>query len=425
MPPTRRRGRHIRRLVKAAAVAGGRRLIRTSEVDDRAFGDALLAELDTMKGMAMKVGQILSYMDGAVPAETQVALARLQRGVKPVEFAVIDGVIEASFGARAADCFDRFDVQPIAAASIGQVHRASTGGRELAVKVQYPGIRETFESDFGNMRRLSRVASLATSVDGLAIVEDLRLRLLEECDYEREAQWVRWFGDAVSGLPHTRLPRVVDAWSTDKVLTTTWCEGRSLEDLLADSTREARDQAAMALARFTWFGLWTLGTIHADPHPGNQLYAPDGAVVFLDFGCVRSFESRYLTNERKMVTALLESDRAAFREAVHASGIVAVDRGFDWDDHWAMMRHMWEPYLGGNYRFSQDYLNRGLRFTGPGNPNLRKLAIPPEWIWIQRVQWGLHAVLTRMGAEGRFGDVLREAMSTPRPDIATPAPEAA
>ena len=410
----RSRARHTRRLVGAAARAGLKRLARHSPLDDLVLGEALVTELDAMKGMAMKIGQILSYMDGALPSETSRALRALQRGVKPAPQEIIEQVLLEELGAPVAERFDRFDPAPIAAASIGQVHRARLDRLEVAVKVQYPGVQETFEGDMGQLHRIARIAGLATHVDGAAIVEDLRARVLEECDYRREAAHIQRFRELLQGTPGIVLPEVIDSHSTARVLTTRWMSGTSLEAFL-DQTRPAeRTEAALALVRFVWRPLWGHKVLHADPHPGNQLYAQH-QVGFLDFGCVRDFEPSWLATEAAVIESLIAGDRAAFRNASLATGLIAVERGFDWELHRELVHHLWRPYLTPTFRFTPDYLERGMALSRPSNPNLRRLAIPPEWIWLQRVAWGLHSVLARMGAEAPFAEVLHQALAARPP----------
>lgn len=410
----RRRARHARRLVGAGARFGLRRLVRRDEADADALGRALVGELDTLKGMAMKVGQILSYMDGVIPAQTQTHLARLQRGARPHPWPEMRAVIESSLGATINDLYDQIDPEPVAAASIGQVHRARIDSQNVAVKVQYPGIRDSFEADVRQLRRLSALAGLGTRVDGQAIVDDLRDRLIEECDYLHEARWQSWFADRFADDPSIRIPSVVPERSTDVVLTTRWHDGLTLEQRLIQGGPEARQHAARTLARMAWTSLFALGVINADPHPGNQLFC-DGAVVFLDFGCVRQFGSVWLQATRSELRAVLDGDRAAFREALLRSGQVPRPKRFDFDAHWAMQRHLWQPYLSDTFRFTPDWLRAGAAFTGPGNANLRQLAIAPEWVWLSRLQWGLHAVLVRLGAQGRYREILGEALdSTPK-----------
>lgn len=406
----RDRAGHMGRIAGAAALAGARRVVRRSEADDDAFGEALVGELDTMKGLAMKVGQMLSYLDGAVPPATAARLAGLQRGHVATPWAELAPVVEAALGAPVAAVFASVDPTPVASASIGQVHRAVWRGRDVAVKVQHPGVRETFEADVGNLRRIAGVASLASRVDGAAIVADLRDRLLEECDYAHEAAQQRAFRAAFAGDSEVVVPEVIDAASAREVLTTAWVDGAGLDDVLG-APQEARDRWGAILARFTWRSMFRRAIVHADPHPGNQRYL-DGAVAFLDFGCVRAFPADWLAAERRLVRAVLDDDRPAFRAAVIDAGHVGA-AGFDFDEHWAMERWMWAPYLGGRYRFAPGIIGEARRFKRVGNPNARKLAIPPAWTWLARVLFGLHASLGRLGAAGRFDELLRAELDAP------------
>jgi predicted unusual protein kinase regulating ubiquinone biosynthesis (AarF/ABC1/UbiB family) len=413
LPTTlRARAGHASRLVGAVAAMGARRLIRRSDADDEAFGTALVGELDALKGMAMKVGQILSYLDGAVPEATQVALARLQRGGAPLAWARLAPRVEAALGAPIAALFDHVDPVAVAAASIGQVHRAVLRGAPVAVKVQYPDVAALFEADVVQLRRIASLASLATRVDGAAIVEDLRSRLLEECDYLHEARAQAAFAAAFADDPGVVIPAVHVDRSAATVLTTAWHDGEELATFSATAPQALRDAVGATLARFAWRSLFAHAAIHADPHPGNQRFCPQ-AVVLFDFGCVRRFNLAWLDTLRRFVRAVLDGDRGAHREATRALGLVADDRGFDWDQQWAMDRWTWEPYLGGAYTCDRGWAARGVAFSRPSNPNLRRLSLPPASVWLTRLTIGLHAVLGRLGARGRFDLLLRDALDTP------------
>lgn len=409
----RDRARHVRRVAGAAVRAGAGRVLSSAEVADARFGEALVAELDQLKGMAMKVGQILSYMDGAIPDETREALQRLQRGVEPVDFAVIRGVLEDELGGPIEEHFERLDQSPVAAASIGQVHRGRVGGVEVAVKVQYPGVRDTFEADVRNLRRIAGVARLATVVDTQAIVDDLRDRLLEECDYLAEARWQRAFADAFADVDGIDVPDVLDARSTSRVLTTTWVDGLPLEAFRDLGSHAARQRAGRGLATVAWRGLFVLRTIHADPHPGNTIFHEDGSITLLDFGSVRRFEDDFVDATARTIRALRADDTPAFRQAVLDAGLVGRERGFDWEVHEAMERHGWGPYLEPPMTLDGEWLRESARFGELTNPNIRRLAVPPAWAWLQRLQFGLHAVLTRLGAGEGLPEVLRAALDAP------------
>jgi predicted unusual protein kinase regulating ubiquinone biosynthesis (AarF/ABC1/UbiB family) len=399
------------RLAVSATRLAARRAMGADGDTDGRLGESLARELDEMKGLAMKVGQILSYLDGVLPEATHEALRSLQRGNKPVAYERMAEVITTAFGEPVEALFERLDSRAVAAASIGQVYRASYAGRDVAVKVQYPGVRETVEGDVARLRSLARVASFATAVDGPAIVDELRERFLEECDYEREAANQNAFAAAFEREPATHIPRAVLERTRPSVLTTEWADGDGFYTFLESADDELRNSAALVLTRFAYRSLFELGTLNADPHPGNYLFAKDGGVVFLDFGCVRRFESAFVDAERRVARAVLDGRRADFRDAVVATGMVPSPSHFDFDIHWDMLSHQWQPYRERRFRFTPEYIARGATFSRPSNPNLRRLAIPPAWIWVQRMQSGLHAVLTRMHAEGPFRDVLERSLS--------------
>ncbi|MFK7930152.1 MAG: ABC1 kinase family protein, partial [Myxococcota bacterium] len=256
------------RIAASVAAAGAKRVVRTSTDDDAHFGEALLSQMDEMKGFAMKAGQILSYMDGALPPETARRLRALQKGSKPVEFDVLRPAAEASLGGTIEDLFERFDITPIASASIGQVHRASLDGQELAVKVQYPNVASTFRSDFSTLRQLCRLASLGSNVNAPAIVRELETRFLEECDYVREAAWQEAVR-AQLALPGAVIPAVRHDRSTGTVLSSAFMPGQDFYAFVQTASQAERNQAAAVLFQASFGLIFKHGIINADPHPGN------------------------------------------------------------------------------------------------------------------------------------------------------------
>lgn len=378
---------------------------------DRAFGRALAAELDPLKGMAMKIGQILSTLD-VLPPAAAAELAHLQRGAVPYDPALLRPWLESSLGLPLEQAFERFDEEPVAAASIGQVHRARLGGVEVAVKVQYPGVRERLEQDLGRLRRVGQLAALGAPVDGPALVAELRARVLAECDYRAEARAQAAFGRAWAGTPGLRVPRVVPERSAEGVLCTEWAEGVGFEEAVARLEPAARRAAAEAWIRFSWGGLLQHGALQADPHPGNARFAPDG-VVFLDFGCAVRFGAPTVEALRALSRVVVQGRRADFEGALRATGAVARGARFDFDHHWAHLRALYAPFIAPRFTYTPGWLRPAMEAMGPRSPNARALDLPPEWLWIHRMQWGLGAVLGRLGAEGDFATLFRGILDTP------------
>lgn len=403
------------RVARTAARIATRRLLgRENDAKDLEIGEALAKELDSMKGLAMKVGQILSYFDGVLPDATHQALRKLQAGARPVRFDEVRAVAEEDLGRPLGDVFERFDEQAVAAASIGQVHRARFEGREVAVKIQYPQVAATLATDFGRIEKLAVLASLGTAVDGTALAHELKERMISECDYRLEAAWQQAFARAFEVDDDVHIPEVMERASTARVLTTEWVDGLDFYAFADEGDGSRRQAAARTLVRFAFRSLFVHCALQADPHPGNYIF-PSGAerpgtVTFLDFGCVRGFEPGWLVQERALVRVVLDGDRARFNDALVATGQVPRPDRFDFDLHWRMLRHQWAPYLEPTFSFRREWMREALEFSGPKNPNLRQLAIPPPWVWQMRLIWGLHAVLIRLGADGPFRDLLHDAL---------------
>jgi predicted unusual protein kinase regulating ubiquinone biosynthesis (AarF/ABC1/UbiB family) len=407
------------RIAASLGRAGALRLLRSSEQDDRQLGDAMLAELDQLKGIAMKVGQVLSYMDVGLPPETARRLQALQRGSRPLPLSTVAAVIERELGAPLISLFDTFDPAPGAAASIGQVHRATLGGRRLAVKVLYPGVRATIDGDFRNLRHLGRLASLGTAVDGPAIVQELRERMVQECDYRREAAWQQAFAERLADDPALTVPAIVPERSAEAVLTSCWHDGEDFE-AVCRASQARRDAVARTLIRFTFGSLLQGGALQADPHPGNFLFPDGDRVVALDFGCVKRFDPTLVRAWRDLSRVVVDGDRVAFPDAARASGQVGHANHFDYDEFWDFQRWLYAPWSSASFRFEPGWLRRGMRWTTPAARNLRHQAMPPAWLWLLRVQAGLHAVLVRLGAQGDFRGAFRECLGLPWRPLAGP-----
>ena len=369
----------------------------------------------------MKLGQIMSYMEVPLPDSVQDTLAKLQTGHHGMPEAETRAVIESTLGDSLEALFDSFDVKPIAAASIGQVHRARFAGRDVAVKVQYPDVAQSFTEDLGAIGRIASLASLASAVDGTAIVEELGARLQEECDYQREAVMQRSFARAFADDPAVRVPDVVGARSARTVLTSEWIDGDSFETIRRTADPARRTAIARTLVRFSIRSMLGLATIQADPHPGNFLFTTGDEVAFLDFGCVRHLDRDLVVALRQMATALRDDDRASAREAAIAMGLVGNPRKFDHDHFFVTMEAMHRPLLRRRFRFEPRFMRDAMALNGPTSPNARTMAFPPAYLWVSRLQWGLWAILTKLGVEGSFDDILDEVLShpiTPMPTVA-------
>lgn len=412
-----RRALKTGRIAASVASAGAKRAVRRSDEDDDAFGEALLQQMDEMKGLAMKVGQIVSYMDGVLPERTMEKLRALQQGATSLEWERIEPVLVEQLGMPVSEAFEALDTEPMAAASIGQVHRGQHDGQPVAVKVQYPYVRETFTSDLKLLRRFSRLAALGTAVDGPALADELKQRFLDECDYSREARWQTAFRDTLR-VEGVHIPAVFTERSADKVLTTELSRGMPFYDFVEQADRDTRSRMAARLFEAAFTSIFAHGALNADPHPGNYLFeleqddAPE-RLVLLDWGCVRPYSQDFISTWKRLARTMLDGDRTRFEEVFRATGMVG-SRRFDFDVQWAQMEYLYEPFTVPGFRYDADYIARSYEFVDPRhNPNLRKLAMPPEWMWTQRLHWGLNSVLAHMDVDVDWMPLYRRILDKP------------
>src|SRR5580693_4072120 len=242
------------------------------------------ATLGTMKGVLMKLGQMASYVDDGLAPAARRTLSRLQDSVPPMSPALAAQVITEELGSPPDEVFKEWDPVPIAAASIGQVHRAMTkDGEAVAVKVQYPGIAETISADLGNVALLRKMLRMAApNQDVNALIEELRERIREELDYEREAASQAKFAAFYDGHPTIHVPKIIPDLCAKRVITSELATGARFQEFLTWPQAE-QDLAAETIYRFVFRSLYEAHAFNGDPHPGNYLFQPGGRVTFLDF----------------------------------------------------------------------------------------------------------------------------------------------
>ena len=292
----------------------------------RDIGREVAATLGEMKGAVMKVGQVASQMKDILPDEVSEALAVLQKSSAPMPFSVIRRQIRRELEGEPEELFARFDEEPFASASIGQVHRAALhDGREVVVKVQYPAVRESVNSDMKQLRRILRLGGLLKVDEPTlnAIFEEIRAQLDEELDYEQEAAHVRLFHEFHREDPQIIIPEVVDERSTEKVLTLTYEAGDDLDTLRDDPAydQELRNHFGRLIFNTIGRQIFELGVVHCDPHPGNFAYRRDGSLVIYDFGAVKRIPPEDLAVFRRTMRAALAEDYRELERALRDLGI--------------------------------------------------------------------------------------------------------
>src|SRR6201997_3110858 len=278
-----------------AALGFGKRLTGKSKDEVNAelmekAANQLFTVLGELKGGAMKVGQALSVMEAAIPEEYgepyREALTKLQKDAPPLPAAKVHRVLDAQLGTKWRDRFSSFDDTPVASASIGQVHKAVwSDGRDVAVKIQYPGADEALRADLKTMQRMvGLVKQLAPGADVQGVVDELIERTEMELDYRLEADNQRAFAKAYHDDPHFAVPRVVA--SAPKVVIQEWIEGIPLSVIIREGTQEQRDLMGARLFELTYDAPRRLGMMHGDAHPGNFMLLPDDKMGVIDFGAV-------------------------------------------------------------------------------------------------------------------------------------------
>ena len=371
--------------------------------------------LGELKGGALKAGQLLSTVEALLPHDPEAswreALTGLQEGNPALPFAEVEPVLRAELGPRWSASFSELDEQAVAAASLGQVHRARwADGRLVAVKVQYPGVREALVSDVRTVSLLSR--AVATLAPGLALpplVTELRDRLLEELDYEHEAAAQRRFALAYAGDRDVLVPTVLAA--TGRVLVQDWVDGTPLALVARNGPPADRDRAGAAYQLFLVSGPERAGLLHTDPHPGNFRLLDDGRLGVLDFGSTLRLPGGMPPTFGRLIAALLSGDQAAVLARLRADGFLAPGRTPDVAALLDVMAPFSEPARHERFAFGREWLREQFaRPNDPRNPDLAvalQLRMPAEHLFTHRVWLSMVGVLCQLEATVPVAPVLR------------------
>ncbi|MEV4945232.1 AarF/ABC1/UbiB kinase family protein [Streptomyces sp. NPDC053755] len=389
--------------------------------------EQLFKVLGELKGGAMKLGQALSVFESALPEEVagpyRAALTKLQEAAPPMPTRTVHGVLEERLGEEWRELFLEFEDKPAAAASIGQVHRAVWhDGREVAVKVQYPGAGEALLSDLAQLSRFARLLGpLIPGMDIKPLIKELRDRVSEELDYALEAESQRQHAEEFADDPDVVVPGVV--YQSEQVLVTEWIEGIPLSEVIADGTPEQRDRAGQLLARFLFSGPARTGLLHADPHPGNFRLLPGGAgededgpeswrLGVLDFGTVDRLPGGLPETIGACLRMTLEGDAEGVYAVLREEGFVRESIELDPDAVLAYLLPIIEPAEVDAFAFSRGWLRTQAARIGdlrsPAHQLGKQLNLPPSYLLIHRVTLSTIGVLCQLNATVRLRDELEE-----------------
>ncbi|MGO8961473.1 MAG: ABC1 kinase family protein [Streptosporangiaceae bacterium] len=397
-----------------AALGLGKRLggrpaeIVAQEIQQRT-AEQIFRVLGELKGGALKIGQALSIFEAALPPEIagpyRATLTRLQESAPPLPSATVAKVLAADLGADWRANFADFDDSPAAAASIGQVHRAVwLDGRQVAVKIQYPGAAKALAGDFAQLSRVGRLFGLLMpGLDVKPMLEELRARVVEELDYRLEAASQQAFADAYAGDPDIAVPPVLAA--TDHVLVTEWMDGTPLAEIITSGTREQRDRAGLLLVRFLFSGPARTGLLHADPHPGNFRLLADGRLGVLDFGAVDRLPNGLPPVFGRLLWLMHhDGDIELVEQDLREHGFLRPDVSIDLDELHTFLAPLAEPSKLEEFTFSREWLRgEAVRVTDLRPANVaRRLNLPPSYVLIHRVSTAGVGVLCQLESVGPF-----------------------
>ncbi|MFF5086103.1 ABC1 kinase family protein [Streptomyces niveus] len=384
--------------------------------------DQLFKVLGELKGGAMKFGQALSVFESALPEEVagpyRAALTKLQEAAPPMPTSTVHKVLAERLGEDWRELFLEFEEKPSAAASIGQVHRAVWhDGRNVAVKVQYPGAGDALLSDLAQLSRFARLLGpLIPGMDVKPLITELRDRVSEELDYELEARAQREHAAEFADDPDVVVPDVVH--QREQVLVTEWMDGTPMADVIADGTEEERDRAGQLLARFLFSGPARTGLLHADPHPGNfRLLPPAGdegelRLGVLDFGTVDRLPGGLPETIGESLRLTLEGDADAVYELLRTEGFVKESIDLDPDAVLEYLLPIIEPAEAAEFTFTRSWMRtQGARIGDPRSPAHqlgKQLNLPPAYLLIHRVTLSTIGVLCQLNATVRLREELEE-----------------
>lgn len=383
----------------------------------RRTAEQIFSVLGQLKGGAMKFGQAMSIFEAALPDEIagpyRETLTKLQDAAPPMPPSVVHRALATHLGEDWRAMLVEIDDEPAAAASIGQVHRGRWhDGRDVAVKIQYPGAAKALRSDLKQLSRLSRMFGVvAPGLDVKPLIAELQDRVNEELDYQLEAASQQAFHEAYADDPVVDVPAVVHA--SDAVLVTEWMDSEgSLAGIIKDGTKDQRDHYGELYVRFLLEGPRRAGLLHADPHPGNFRVLPDGRMGVVDFGAVAQLPDGLPPAIGPLLRSAIDGDAEAVSEGLRDEGFLRPGTSIDSDVLAAYIGPFVEPATVERFTFSREWLrSQTQRLSTPGSEAFStslRINLPPEYLLIHRVWLGGVGVLCQLGATAPFTAILEE-----------------
>lgn len=417
------RGAKLARLPISAAgrvtMGLGQRLMGKTKADvsadvQRRTAEQVFEVLGTLKGGAMKFGQALSVFEAALPEEAAApyreALTKLQNNAPAMDAKTVRGLMVTQLGTGWGKYFREFDDTASAAASIGQVHRAVwKDGREVAVKLQYPGAADALTADLNQLSRMGRlIGPLMPGVEFKPLLAELRERILEEVDYAAEAENQRTFARAYADDPEIAIGKVVA--SAPQLIVSEWVHGRGMASIISNGTTPERDLMGRLLTELHFSAPARAGLLHADPHPGNYLMRTDGRLGVIDFGSIARMPNGSAPMIGRLARLSIKGDADGVKAGLRAEGFIPP--GFDPDAQLLMdyLVPYVEPLRHEIFHFTRSWMQElGARMSDFSSAELkmaRRLNLPPSYLMIQRVTLGSIGVLCQLDATAPFRGIV-------------------
>jgi predicted unusual protein kinase regulating ubiquinone biosynthesis (AarF/ABC1/UbiB family) len=409
---------------------------RRAELDEQfaiRTAEDVAKELGEMKGVLMKAGQLISFIFEALPDEAQDALATLQADAAPMAPSLAADVVKTDLGQPPERVFLDWTDMPVAAASIGQVHRAITpDGRDVAVKVQYPGVHEAIETDLDAAEVMYAMFSsmMLKGLDAKGLVDELRARMREELDYSREAGNLAEFEARFQGHPWIRIPKLVPEFCTERLLTTEWVDGMTFDEFRRNETQSTKDRAGEVIWRFAQNAINRYGIFNGDPHPGNYKFHHDGSVTFLDYGLVKRWTpGEWDTLKPTMDAVIIDRDPELVVQRMEASNFLRPGHGLDPQLVYDYVSSPYTPYLTDEFTFTREWMRDTLAtildIQGPHAAVIEQLNLPASFVILDRVVWGVSAILGKLEVRAPWRSMIMEYIADADPTTDLGAAEAA
>ncbi|MCB0218427.1 MAG: AarF/ABC1/UbiB kinase family protein [Chrysiogenetes bacterium] len=355
--------------------------------------------MGNMKGVFMKLGQIISFANDSLPPAAQEALRGLQSDSPPMDFKLVRQQIESELGKDLGELFKDVDEQPLAAASIGQVHKAKLhDGTVVALKVQYPGVDTAIENDLKASAGLAAMINMVNkNVDAKAVVRELKERLYDELDYRQEMRNQQLFAELWDGHPYIRVPKVFPEFCTKRVLCQEFKKGLNFYDFLETATDKERELAVYVLHDFVFDSMHIHHVFNGDPHPGNYIFNEDGGITFIDFGCIKYFDDGFIHKLQGISRAVVEKDRDAFDQLVMDLGLILPGRPYDREWMWDFFGYHSAPFKEDRkFEFTPEWVAQAGEVMDP--QKLQQMNLPPDLLFFNRITFGLNAIMQKLGA---------------------------